>query len=101
MKNDCGRCPGCGKHCVMGKEGCKYGVKYFEKQQAEDKECKWEKFVENGGLVWRLLMLGRNTKKALKKNRATEAQLMGTLTAEEKEQLSDILEKLESASMPV
>ena len=46
-------------------------------------------------------MLGRNTKKALKKNRATEAQLMGTLTAEEKEQLSDILEKLESASMPV
>jgi len=108
MKNDGTRCPGCGKHCKLGQAGCGYGVKYFAKQNAnnttaakKDDRYEWERFVEKGGLMWRLLTLGRNTKRALKKKTATEAQLMGALTAEEKEQLSDILKKLESENAAV
>jgi len=105
MKNNNGaRCPGCGKHCPMDNVRCKYGMKYFASQTAaaeNETKHKWEKFVEKGGLIWRLMMLGRGTKKALKKKKHTEAQLMDRLTADDKEQLAGILDKLEGGSAAI
>ena len=104
MKNDRARCPGCGRHCPMDNVKCKYGMKYFaDRNTAADNEAKhkWERFVEKDGLVWRLMMLGRCTKKALKKKKLTEAQLMERLTADDKEQLAGILDKLEGRSAAV
>jgi len=98
MKNNNGaRCPGCGKHCPMDNVRCKYGMKYFASQTAaaeNETKHKWEKFVEKGGLIWRLMMLGRGTKKALKKKKYTEEQMLGVLGDQDREVLSLILKKL-------
>ena len=102
-------CPGCKKHCPMGAPRCKYGRNYFEKAAAAQekplhrethhekgtKRHGWEKNVTQGSAVHRLISVGRSAKKALKQGRLTEAQLLASLSEEDRRALSEILELFE------
>ena len=94
-------CPGCGRHCTAENVRCKYGRSYFEKRNGEARNgterrrYKWEGFVEQEGLLWKMLMLSARLKKALKSGDRTEAQLMDGLTGGEKELLADAIRKIE------
>lgn len=94
-------CPGCGRHCTAENVGCKYGRNYFEKLSAAEPEgmahrkYKWERYVEEQGILRKLLMLSVRMKKALKSGRMTEEQLTGALTGEEKEWLAAAISKME------
>ena len=108
MAKDRDVCPGCSRHCPMGQPRCKYGQKYFEKRQKQQAEqalraqeehpsgrhCKWEKYIKEGGLTWKLLWAGKKSKKALRRKKKTEMQLMSALTETEKEQLGVLLDKI-------
>ena len=97
-------CPGCSRHCPMGKPHCKYGQKYFEKlkekeasgenQQESRPKYKWEKFVRHEGALWKLLLVSGRSKKALKKGKLTEAAILSPLDEDEQEQLMELLGKL-------
>ena len=97
------RCPGCGKHCVRDCVRCKYGKNYFARLDAKSagekgekqKKRKWEKYVSEGGALWQLLNFGGGAKKALKGGKITEEKLLSALDAEQREQLSAILRKME------
>lgn len=97
-------CPGCGRHCTAENVRCKYGRSYFEKLSAAEpeekvnrkhKKYKWERYVEDQGILRKLLMLSVQMKKALKSGRMTEEQLTGALTGEEKEWLAAAISKIE------
>lgn len=101
-------CPGCSRHCRESDVRCKFGHKHFEriqKKQAEEKPCekkkesekrrrKWEKHVQQGGLIWKLLLLGSRSKKALRKGKLTEMELLAALDQSEQAQLDALIEKL-------
>ena len=108
--NDVERCPGCGKHCPMGKAGCGYGRKYFAKLEsksvarpaarpapkpaaADDSRPKWEKHVKTGGLAWQLITTGRSMKEALKSGAVTEEKLFAHLSSGERAILKELLVK--------
>lgn len=88
----------------MGSVRCKYGRKYFEKmekaeavsgQKSEDgPSYKWEKLVMQGGLAWKLLWVSSRGKKALRKGKITERELLAPLDEDEQERLKELLEKL-------
>jgi len=98
-------CPGCSRHCTKDSIRCKRGRAYFAKLEEQIKsaepvrECrrKWMKSVSENGVLWNLLMTGRNIKKALRSEEIAELQLTGALTAEEITQLTSALQKLQSA----
>ena len=97
-------CPGCSKHCSMNHVRCKYGQKYVEKireadadrhQAPEDKHhYKWEKYVAQGGLAWKLLWVSSRGKKALRRKKLTEQQLLSALDEAELAQLNALLDKI-------
>ena len=99
------RCPGCSRHCRQGNERCKYGEKYFKKEEKKQKaECtvktkrtkvrKWENHVQRGGLLWQFLWVGSLSKRALRKKRIDEARLISALDEQEQKQLHQLLKKL-------
>jgi len=102
-------CPGCSKHCPMASPRCKYGRAYFAKQTQKENikqtkntsnspsrsSYKWEAYVTRGGPAWLMLLTLRNAKKALRKGRVTEAQLLRRLTDEDRLQLTALLQKLD------
>jgi len=98
------RCPGCSRHCCAAHVRCKYGQKYFQKQQEADisfqknqndpHHYKWEKFVQQGSPLWMLLWVSCQSKKALRKENLTEQQLLSALSESEQDQLRTLLAKL-------
>ena len=95
-------CPGCHKHCKFGEARCKYGCRYFAKlgEQKTDpcptKGCKhkWEAYVAQGGVAWRLFSFCRRAKKALRNKKVAENQLFAPLTDGEQQLLCDLLDRL-------
>ena len=101
-------CPGCSRHCAASNVHCKYGQRYFEKMQkteaaetlcAQEKDTKkhrrkWEKRVKEGGLTWKLLWVGSQSKQALRRKKLTEHELMATLNETEQAQLDALLGKI-------
>ena len=99
-------CPGCSRHCTRNEIRCKRGRAYFaEHSEAESKEIpmrrdshkkhKWEKHVCIGGLFWQLIFVSRKVKKALRREKIAEEQLMSVLDDQDRLQLSRILKKLD------
>ena len=100
------RCPGCSRHCPADHARCKYGQRYFKKMQqtgsngspsaSESKQHlrKWEKHVQQGGVLWKLLWSSRRIKKALRQKTIAECQLLSALNSEEQVQLGILLEKM-------
>ena len=99
-------CPGCGKGCPLSQPRCKYGRACFmKKAQKEQKkksrarqpgpQYKWEAFVTRGGPAWLMLLTLRNAKKALRRGRVTEEQLLRRLTDEDRLRLTALLQKLD------
>ena len=94
-------CPGCGRRCSAQAPRCAYGQAYFARQQVQpvetkpEKQHKWERDVQHGGVMWQLLGTGHRVKKTLHKGKATEAQLLSGLTDTEKRTLTDILSKID------
>ena len=93
-KQNANVCPGCSRHCVMGHEHCKYGRRYFEKQQEAGSQRKWERYVQQDGCAWTLLHVGSRIKKALRKQKITEEALFAALDAAEQEQLRGLLDRI-------
>ena len=96
-------CPGCSRHCPACHVRCKYGRQYFEKHPPEftctdHKKRKWERYITEGDLLWRLLTQSKKLKKALCHQKVTEAGLLSLLTDEEKTALSSALQKLGTAA---
>jgi len=98
-------CPGCGRHCTRDHIRCRRGREYFaEKHEAgakrtpEEKDLrkkrKWEKYVTEGGLAWKLIFVSRTARKALCREKITEEQLASVLDEQEKAALVRILDKL-------
>ena len=103
MKKTTGNlCPGCKRHCPAGHARCKYGQKYFEKHHpstqteppAKERRHAWEKHVTPGGLFWQLLWQSRRIKRALRKEKVSEQQLLLALSVQEQEQLRVLLDKI-------
>ena len=92
-------CPGCSRHCTENSVRCKKGRAYFaglsEKAAKGRHRCKWEKSVEAGGVLWKLLSSARRIKRALREEAIEEARLMEALSETERTQLTDILARLE------
>ncbi|MBQ7885318.1 MAG: hypothetical protein IJ313_00330 [Clostridia bacterium] len=55
---------------------------------------KWEKHVLQGGLTWKFLWMGSRIKKALRRKRLTEQDLLAALSGEEQARLAALLDKL-------
>ena len=97
-------CPGCSRHCSLDHVRCKYGQKYVEKIRkaeadghpaTEDKHhYKWEKYVAQGSLAWKLLWVSSRSKKALRRKKLTEQQLLNVLDEAEQAQLDALLDKI-------
>ena len=96
-------CPGCSRHCTQDCVRCKYGRRYFEKTSAKETEKKnepkerrrkWERYVQKGSLLWKLLFAGMQCKHALKKKGLTEQMILRTLNEEEQSQLNALLDKI-------
>ena len=97
-------CPGCSRHCSLDHVRCKYGQKYVEKIRkaeadghpaTEDKHhYKWEKYVAQGRLAWKLLWVSSRRKKALRRKKLTEQQLLNVLDEAEQAQLDALLDKI-------
>lgn len=97
-------CPGCSRHCSLNHVRCKYGQKYIEKIRTPDADShqtpednhhyKWEKYVAQGGLAWKLLWVSSRSKKALRRKKRTEQALLDALDEGEQAQLDALLEKL-------
>lgn len=95
-------CPGCGKHCPMSHPRCRYGRTYFARLNAPAPEHarprhKWEAFVTRDEPIWLLLDTARSLRKALKKERVTEAQLLDRLSDDEQLRLTALLRRLAGA----
>ena len=90
-------CPGCGRHCSAQAARCPYGREYFAKQMQShgEKQHKWERDVQPGGLMWKFLGTGHRVKKTLHKGYATEAQLIAMLSEEEKSAFTALLNKID------
>ena len=101
-KSDVPTCPGCSRHCPACSVRCKYGRIYFQKHPPEavdgTKKRKWERHVAEGGLMWSLLTNGKKLKKALCRQKLTEAGLMSLLSDEEQSALFSALHKLGTAA---
>lgn len=91
-------CPGCSRHCPMNHLHCKYGEKYFARQEAKQ-TSKWTALVTEDGPLWQLLSTSKNVKKALKRKETTEEALFACLSNEEKYRLMETLQKI-SVSLP-
>ena len=95
-------CPGCSRHCPLSAPRCKYGRNYLAKIQkseakplkVKEKKYKWEKYAPKNGLAWKLLFAARKAKRALRDERIPEERLFAVLSAEERQSLNAILEKL-------
>lgn len=101
-------CPGCSRHCTADKVRCKHGRAYFAKlidHNAEENsdlqtglrrkhKHKWERDVEQGGVLWHMLCIGRRIKRALRRREITEPQLLNALSESEKTQFLEILRKM-------
>lgn len=101
-------CPGCSRHCTADKVRCKHGRAYFAKLSDHNAKegkhprtglCrkhkhKWERDVEQGGMLWHMLSISRRIKKALHKGDIAESQLLNALSESEKTQLAEILRKM-------
>ena len=108
VKDQINRCPGCSRHCRLDHVRCKYGQKYVEKIQnaqarkaaggektdAKKHAYKWEKYVLQGGLAWKLLWAARCSKRALRRSKMTEQTLLSVLDETEQAQLGALLDKL-------
>ena len=92
-------CPGCSRHCTENSIRCKKGRAYFaglsEKAAKGRHGCKWEKSVEEGGVLWKLLFSARRIKRALREEAIGEAGLLEALSETERTQLTAILARLE------
>ena len=95
MKND-NVCPGCHKHCPLSQPRCKYGLAYAARQaqKAAAPKHKWQRFAQPDGLAWTLFTTSKRAKKALCHARATEDQLFGDFTIQEKETFRQLLAKI-------
>ena len=103
---NCARCPGCSKCCPLSAPRCKYGRACMAKQlraqkdkanagDTKKKQHKWERHVQQGGPAWQLLQAAHCTKKALKKGRICESQLLAPLSDEDRLTLTALLSKLD------
>lgn len=94
------RCPGCSRRCKEGNVRCKYGRSYFEERKADsqkavkDRKYKWERYVETGSTVWKLLRLNAELKRAIKDGDLTEQQIMCRLTDEERQVFEGLLDRM-------
>ena len=98
-------CPGCSRHCTRNEIRCKRGRAYFAEHGADGlkvhpadekrKKRKWEKYVDEGGLVWRMLFVSLRAKKALRRGKIDEAKLISVLDEQDRVQLDRILKKLD------
>ena len=91
------RCPGCSERCPASAPCCKFGKRYFAKQEAKflhSKVRKWEKNIRARGTAWLLVTTGRGVKSVLRKSEMTEEQIFARVSPEEMNQLCDILERV-------
>lgn len=105
MKDKTNRCPGCSRHCPLNAPRCKYGCRYVSKlknqtQEAETPLRKWERDVQRGGLLWRLLYVSRWMKKALRKGCISEKELLSLLDESHQQELAVALAALEACLTP-
>ena len=97
-------CPGCSRHCSLDHVRCQYGRKYVEEIRKAEEEnhqppeeahrFKWEKYVAQGGLAWKMLWVSSRSKKALRRKERSEQQLMSALDEDERAQLNAMLDKI-------
>lgn len=105
MKNKTNCCPGCSRHCSLDAPRCKYGCRYLSKLEERKQENeaplrKWERDVQRGGLLWRLLRVGRKMKKAMKKGCISEKELLALLDETHRRELASALSALEASLTP-
>lgn len=98
QKNCCKTCPGCRRHCTADHPHCKFGCKYFarccESKDKKNHKYKWEKYTAPDGLARQLQFTAHKVKKALRKGRLTEDQLISALTFDERQLFAELLKKL-------
>ena len=110
-------CPGCSKHCPLSNPKCKYGQKYAAKQKEKEearkctapetalgtvqcrkkhacKRKKWENYVQERGLAWKLIASGRKMKKILREGKTGEEALFAQLNEADRRVLEEILDNL-------
>ena len=101
-------CPGCSRHCTRDNPRCKRGRAYFAQLQdgepratavrkGSGKKRRWEKHVTEGGIAWQLIYVGRRAKKALRREEISEAQFINALDEQERDQLAQLLKKLDAS----
>jgi len=91
------RCPGCSERCPASAPCCKFGKRYFEKQEAKSlrgKVRKWEKNIRERGPAWMLVTTARGVKRVLRKSEMSEEQIFARISQDEMNQLCDILERV-------
>jgi len=93
-ENCCGCCPGCKRRCTAEHPRCKYGQKYFASCCANEKKESLDKKTKKQSLARQFIKTARRMKKALKKKKYTEEQMLGVLGDQDREVLSLILKKL-------
>ena len=91
-------CPGCSRHWPVDAVRCKYGRNYGEqldrKEETVKGKAKWKKRVARGGVIWQLLKVSKQMKKALRHGWTTETELLTMLSEEEKAVLPGVMKKL-------
>lgn len=98
-------CPGCSRHCTADCVRCKRGRAYFAKQRENDNFApmentkkkhhhKWERSLSEGGPIWRMLRMSKKIKKALRNGEISEAGLLEPLSEQERDQLSEVMDKI-------
>lgn len=60
----------------------------------DDHHYKWEKYVAQGSLAWKLLWVSSRSKKALRRKELTEQELLSALDEAEQEQLDTLLDNV-------
>lgn len=105
MKNKSNHCPGCSRHCSLNAPRCKYGCRYIAKLEKQKQTCetplrKWERDVQRGGLLWRLLHVSRWMKKALRDGCTSEKELLCLLDESHQRDLALALSALEACLTP-
>jgi len=93
-KEKCNFCPGCKRACPSCCPRCKYGVKYFSKNAANEENPKWARHISVNGPAYQLLSISRSAKKALCKEKITEDALFEKFSADDRQIFSELLAKL-------
>lgn len=61
------------------------------------KRRKWEKYVQEGGMLWQLLWMSGRVKRSLRDQTAEEAQILAALSKDEWTQMDMLIIKMTSA----